>query len=315
MDNQTTVNRNKTRSVCKSALFKTLFIIIIELTAVITSIFIGIKIGNYNVSNPISTTDNNSSPLITNRFPSLIPSLPAFTNSNQSLASEVLFFPDKIQIPKKGINLPDYFTIDKTNYPSLFNNEGLGISLTEYRLKDNTLLFINQELFEAASYHPTTFLIFDQNAQNIIYKSQGKFNKMSGYFFDPISQVLSLSIGDKYYSYSTCVACGLPVLEYLKYNSSTQNFVLVNSQYSKDFIKILDEWNRISNEECYYNNVKSQISDLIQKYGTNIRCQDSVAIGSSEFKSNPSFLTLGQFTTLKTKIEQIIAGKNISLLQ
>lgn len=205
------------------------------------------------------------------------------------------------------------YQLTKTEYPKLFQNTER-ISVEPVSISNNSeykFAVIASQNYSRGGFGINHFVIWDFDQNKVIYESPDEFNSWnSGYNFSKDGREIQIS-SFPYWFYSSVTNSSLPFLEFATFDPRTKMFVRSNNTHKSEFQSLLKEYDSAA-DKCFHYRFQMNIEYMISEYGGDVFCDDYLDPKNPSF-NNDSFISLGQFQSIRDNINKIIKGENISM--
>lgn len=204
---------------------------------------------------------------------------------------------------------PTILSVSK--YPGLFENDFIVVDDLNDVINNKYFVLVSSNSQRSGSYQAKYFIVVDPQSGNIVYESPTEFSTaydQSYKFIDKSVIHLNMQV---YNLYSDCSNCRLSIDEYVSFDPKMGKFVSVNDRYKSFFMNKLKAYESMEiKEKCVYKGQEFVISDLATKYGDYASCAGDII-----YPNSPKFMTMGEYSEFKEKINQLIKGKMNSLVK
>lgn len=204
-----------------------------------------------------------------------------------------------------------FWVLSDEQYPKLFEKTDSSLyaytaELMDDKVHDKQFLILYLNIYEAAGYRPIYGLVLNIEEQKQVYEMPSLWRTKPEVIEN--GSVVKLDLAGPLF-WSTCMNCHLRILEFVGYESESGMFVPVNNRFRSEFTKLLEDYNKIANENCKWQGKVTPVSEIQKIAGEDTKCDDNLG-GSSE-----QFITIKEFNKLREDIQGVIDGRIISMLK
>jgi hypothetical protein len=223
---------------------------------------------------------------------------------------------DKILInpcDKKCNSSRKSMVINKETYPELFEIYDEFTRIQTEQINDisgKNFIFFTKNVPDHGGYAALYGVIVDPETGSVVYTTPKELKS-------PLSSYQILKDGvilfnlHPYLFNNSCTSCRLGMFETVAYDNKQKKYVSVNRRSISLFKTLLEQYNKAA-ADCYYKGQKRTVQEVLSIGGKDARCEDELF--PSNPKQNNSFITVGEFLDIKSKIQKIIDGQELSIV-
>jgi len=203
--------------------------------------------------------------------------------------------------------------INNQTYPELFEvyDEFTRIQAKSiHDISGKNFIFFTQNVPDHEKYAALYGVIVDPEAGSVVYTTPKELKS-------PLSSYQILKDGvilfnlHPYLFNNSCTSCQLGMFETVAYDSKQKKYVSVNQRSIPAFKTLLEQYNKAATD-CYYKGQKRTVQEVLSIGGKDARCADEFF--PSDPKQDTRFITIGEFLDIQGKIQKIIDGQELSIV-
>lgn len=221
---------------------------------------------------------------------------------------EIIINPCGVECPRPSMQL------DKTSHPELFKiyNEFTRIEIQGvHTLSNKDFIFITNNIPDYGDYATLYGVIIDPSASNVVYTTPKELaSPLASYQVLESAGVIIFDM-NPYLFNNSCTSCRLGILETVRYDDKLKKYVSANVGSIPGFKQILQEYEKAS-KSCYYQDQERIVDEVISLGGKDARCGDG-NMQNKPFSADSGAITVGEFQEIRSKIQRIINGEELSL--